>query len=147
MGTFKALVRGTSHLLLSSLIAMPVWAAGADDFNAAGVKLRGDGSVDDNSVKSSRVEHEKAHAHRISGVEHAVRAERLEKAGRPEKTERVEKAERAEKAERVEKAERPEKAERVEKVERVEKTERPEKVEKVERTEKAERPEKVEKRG
>ena len=114
MSLFKVLI----GLSLSFFVMLPVWAAGADDFNAAGVKLRGDGSVDD------KVQ--------------VPRGTRAEGAVRPERKERVERAEKVEKAE---------KAERPEKIEKLAKAERPEKIEKVERAEKAERPEKIEKRG
>jgi len=117
-----------SSMLLALSGSVMVQAAGLDDFTAEGVKLRGDGSVDDSQpgvISTStarefgqRVSREARERNEVRRAERVERGEKAEKVEKVEKVERAEKVEKAERPEKVEKAERPEKVERPERGER-----------------------------
>ena len=157
------LIKRTLPAILTAIFAVTATSAYAqsNDLNAAGLKLRGNGTVDDaqpaanTAIRGARGDESSIRREsnaapllaRVEKVERSVTPEKVEKLEKPEKIQKVEKVEKPEKVEKVEKIEKVEKPEKAEKAEKIEKVEKPEKLEKVEKVEKPEKLEKLEKSG
>ncbi|MBW2691911.1 MAG: hypothetical protein JRE57_04670 [Deltaproteobacteria bacterium] len=108
--------KGIRLLMLAGLMVPLIGTVAAaqsvsDDIGTDGLKLRGDGSIDDTQPGD------------VGGdVDREDRAEREDRADREDRAERGDRAERPERAERPDRAERPERAERPDRPERTDRS-------------------------